>query len=385
MDKHRSSKLDWGSIHRGTNRLDHAQRVIRVRGRHRVAITPGNGHMRMGLQASVNNVLASGLLQASITTSNYFSADSFSLTFALGHGLLANLEPWPTSPPPDVTVADLGPPIAANLITGRADSLIIDPILRTITIEGRDLSASLVDSYSQRNFVNQTASEIVETIASDHGLSAQATATSGNVGRYFGDGFTKLSLGQSSRARSDWDLIAQLARERNYDAFVQGSALVFQPAADASQMSVQISPGDVSAMRLERSFAIDPTTTVKVQSWNSQRVALYSSANSDQSVTPSPGSAIANPQGYLFSQSNLTPSQADVAMQQYSNEVGRLQTVLHIEMPWNLAISARSLILLQNTGTSFDGLYQVDCIERRYSSATGSEQTVTAVSWPVAN
>jgi hypothetical protein len=262
----------------------------------------------MGLQVSVNNVHASGLLQASITTSNYFSADSFSLTFALGHGSLANLEPWATSPAPDVTVVDSGPPIAASLITGTADSLIIDPILRTITIEGRDLSASLIDSCSQRDFVNQTASEIVETIASDHGLSAQATPTSGNVGRYFGDGFTKLSLGQSSKARSDWDLIAQLARERNYDAFVQGTALVFQPAADASQIALQISPGDVSAMRLERSFAIDRTTTVKVQSWNSQRVALYSSANSDASVTPSPDSAVAIPQGYLFSQSNLTSS-----------------------------------------------------------------------------
>jgi len=62
-----------------------------------------------------------------------------------------------------------------------------------------------------------------------------------------------------------------------------------------------------------------------------------------------------------------------------------LQTVLHVEMPWSLAVSARSMILLQNTGTSFDGLYQVDCIERRYSSATGSGQAVTAVSWPVAN
>ena len=82
---------------------------------------------------------------------------------------------------------------------------------------------------------------------------------------------------------------------------------------------------------------------------------------------------------------NLTSSQTDVAQLQYSNEIGRLRTILHVDMPLNLDISARSLILLQDTDTSFDGLYQVDSIERRYNSTTGSGQTLRAVSWPVAS
>jgi prophage tail gpP-like protein len=132
----------------------------------------------MDLSVSINNTAVPGLLQANITTSNYFSADSFSLIFTLTEISLSCLTSWVDLSAPLVTVADASSPISTDLITGTADSLIIDPILRTISIEGRDLSARLVDSYSQRDYVNQTASEIVETIAQDHGLIAQATATS---------------------------------------------------------------------------------------------------------------------------------------------------------------------------------------------------------------
>jgi hypothetical protein len=336
------------------------------------------------LQVAINNTPVPGLLQANITTSNYFSADSFSLTFALREISLSCLALWVDLSAPLVTVVDTSSPISTDLITGTADSLIIDPILRTFSIEGRDLSARLIDSYSQQDYVNQTASEIVETIAQAHGLSAQATATSGNVGRYFGDGFTKLSLGQFSRMRSDWDLVAQLARERNFDAFVRGTTLMFQPAASPSDTAVQICPGDVTAMRLERNLAIEPGAKVSVQSWNSQQMAAYCATPPGASLTASSGVTAANPQGYLFSRSNLTSSQTDVAQLQYSNEIGRLRTILHVDMPLNLDISARSLILLQDTDTSFDGLYQVDSIERRYNSTTGSGQTLRAVSWPVA-
>ena len=339
----------------------------------------------MDLQVSVNDTPVPGLLQANITTTNYFSANSFSLTFVLTEISLAHLTSWVGPSAPFVTVADASSPILTELITGTADSLVIDPILRTIWIEGRDLSARLIDSYSQRDYVNQTASEIVETIAQDHGLIAQTTATSGNVGRYFGDGFTKLSLGQFSRMRSDWDLVAQLARELNFDTFVQGTTLVFQPAADASNVAVQICPGGVTAMRLERNLAIEPGAKVSVQSWNSQQMASYCAASSDTSLASSSGTTVATPQGYLFSRSNLTSSQTDVVKLQYSNEIGRLGTILHVDMPLNLDISARSLVLLQGTDTSFDGLYQIDSVERRYSSITGSNQTLRAVSWPAAS
>src|SRR4051812_16958957 len=115
----------------------------------------------MSLLVTIKDTPVSGLLQGDITTTNYFSADTFSLTLALPRAAPIDLSGWASHPALYVTVTDASSPTSANLITGIADSLTIDPILRTISIEGRDLSARLIDSYSQRDFVNQTASEIV--------------------------------------------------------------------------------------------------------------------------------------------------------------------------------------------------------------------------------
>jgi prophage tail gpP-like protein len=341
----------------------------------------------MGLQVLINGAEVRGLLHANITTNNYFSSDHFALTFALGSSVLDDLASWAglSDPYVEVTYSESKFAVVTDSISGMADSLVADPISGTVSIEGRDLSARLIDSYLQRDFVNQTASEIVETIAGQHGLVAQATATSGNVGRYFGDGYTKLSLGQFSRFRSNWDLVVQLARERNFDVFVQGTTLIFQPVTNAFAAAVQIRPADVTRMRLEKNLAIQPSAKIKVQSWNSQQKISYNATTTNTAASPFSGDTAANAQIYLFSKSNLTSSQTDLSVQQYAGELARLRTILHVEMPWNMSISPRSTILLQETQSSFDGLYLVDNLERRYSSVTGSSQTIHAVSWPVAS
>lgn len=339
----------------------------------------------MALIISVNGIPASGLLNASITTSNYFSSDTFSLSFAIGNAPLADLATWSQLSNAYVEVAYAGTlyPTGVDLIAGNVDSLVADPILNIMSIEGRDLSAALVDTYLQQDFVNQTASEIVETIAGQHGLEAQVTPTLGNIGRYFGDGYTKLSLGQFSGVRSHWDLVVQLAREQNFDVFVQGNTLSFQPTASVLDPVVQITPRDVTTLRVERRLAIQPSATVVVQSWNSQNMAAYSSTTPDPEQASSLISDIQSQHSYLFSKSNLTSLQADLLASRYTAEISRLRTVLHLEMPWSFFFSARSLISLLGTNSAFDGLYQVDCVERHYDPISGSSQTIRAVPWPI--
>ncbi len=170
-----------------------------------------------------------GLLRASIATTNCFSADTYSLTFAIGGP--ENIAFWSTISSAYLEVTAVASsmlgPTYYNLISGMADTIHVDPIHRTVGVEGRDLSSSLVDSYRQQDFVNQSASEIVSTIAQYHGLKPVVTATSGTVGRYYGDGYTKLSLGQFSSLQSDWDLVVQLARQNNFDVFVEKSVTLF--------------------------------------------------------------------------------------------------------------------------------------------------------------
>jgi len=324
-----------------------------------------------GIGISVNGIQIQGLLHASFATTNCFSADTFALTFALGSSPLSDIGFWSAASLAYVEVST----ITSNeiLITGMVDSILIDPVLATVAIEGRDLSASMIDSYRQQDFVNQTASEVVSAIAGYHGLDAAVSPTTGNVGRYYGDGYTRLSLGRFSRLRSDWDLVVQLARENGFDVFVSGTMLFFQPSTQANSETVPLATSNVQRLRIERALSITASTTARVQSWNSQNMASYDSNSAAAQSTATPGD-----QAFLFSSSNLTSQQVTDAAGRYTSELNRLASMLHVDMPWDLTLTPRTVVLLQGTNSVLDTTYRIDSIERHFNSKSGSTQSVRA-------
>jgi hypothetical protein len=333
----------------------------------------------MEVQISINGDQISGLLRASIATTNCFSADTYSLTIALGSS--GNTALWSAvcSAYVEVTAVTSSAygPTYQSLITGMADTIHADPIRGTVGVEGRDLSSSMIDAYRQQDFVNQTASEIVSIIAQYHSLQPVVTPTSGNVGRYYSDGYTKLSLGQFSRLQSDWDLVVQLARQNDFDVFVEGQSLYFQPSGGFANALVPVSIQDVQSARIERNLTISTNATAKVQSWNSQNMAAYDSDNPEGGAVAPQGSSTTN-LPFLFSGANYTSQQVTDSAQRYSAELSRLGTVLHLDMPWDLSLAPRATILLTDTNSLFDTTYLIDSIERHYSPTSGSKQTVRA-------
>jgi hypothetical protein len=270
-------------------------------------------------------------------------------------------------------------PTLHSLISGMIDAIHIDPIQGTVAIEGRDLSASMIDAYRQQDFVNQTASEVASTIALHHGLTPVVAATSSNVGRYYGDGYTRLSLGQFSRLRSDWDLMVQLARENSFDVFVQGSTLFFQPSVSLSDAPIRIGFRDVKTIRFERTLTIASNATARVQSWNSQNMAPYNGNSPSGSSDETQTSSTSKNQPFLFSASNFTSQQVTDTAGRYATELSRLGVLLHIEMPWDLTFSPRTEILIDETNSPLDTTYKIDNIERHYSATSGSSQIIRCV------
>jgi hypothetical protein len=336
---------------------------------------------RVDIAVSINGDPVFGLLRASIATTNCFAADTFSLTFVIGGRPTEDLGFWSaiSSAYVELTAAVSSKYGVAYqpLITGTADAIHVDAIHKTVGLEGRDLSSSMIDSYRQQDFVNQTASEIVATIAQYHGLGAVVTPTTGNIGRYYSDGYTKLSLGQFSRFQSDWDLVVQLARQNEFDVFVQGQTLYFQPASGTNLMPVAISWRDVQSARMERHLGIGQNVLAKVQSWNSQNMAAYDSESAAAISTSSGALGTAAP-AFLFSGSNYTSQQVSDAAERYTAELKRLSTILHLNMPWDLALSPRTTILINDTNSGFDTAYRIDDIERHFSSTQGCSQSVRA-------
>ncbi len=326
------------------------------------------------IQVTIDGTPIYGLLRASIVATNSFCADTYGLTFAIGGQPQNNIGFWSslTSGIVAVSAVQTSPYglISNPLITGVIDQIGIDPVHGVATVEGRDLSGRLVDCYRQQDFVNQTASEIVATIAQYHGLPPQVAATEGNVGRYYADGYTKLSLGQYSRLQSDWDLIVELAREAAFDVYVQGTSLYFQPQTAPTGVPIGLSLSEVQGLFVERNVNVSLNATAQVQSWNSRDMASYSSLPNQQTSTGS--------LPFLFSGSNYTSQQVTDSMSQYSTELTRLATTLRIEMPWNPALTPRTVILLNGTNSVLDRAYRIDTVESRLSGSSGSEQTIFA-------
>jgi hypothetical protein len=331
----------------------------------------------MEIQVSVNGDQMPGLLRASVSTTNCFDADTYSITFIMGGS--GNIAFWSmvSSAYLEVTavVSSAGGPTYQSLITGMADTVHVDPIQGTVGVEGRDLSSSMIDSYRQQDFVNQTASGIVSSIAQYHNLQPVVTATSGDIGRYYSDGYTKLSLGQFSRLQSDWDLVVQLARENDFDVFVEGELLYFQPSSLSASAPIPMLLQDVQSARVERNLSINAAAAARVQSWNSQNMAAYDSGSGGP--TGNQGSSTPN-LPFLFSGANYTSRQVTDSANRYTAELGRLSTVLNLDMPWDLSLSPRATILLNDTNSLFDTTYLIDSIERHYSPTSGSKQLVRA-------
>jgi phage protein D len=262
-----------------------------------------------------------------------------------------------------------------SFILGDADSIEIDPIRQDIQLAGRDLTARFLTSQTQQTFENQTSSEIVSTIVSRHRLVPQVTATSALVGRYFGTSRTRTAMYQNARATNDWDLLVWLAEIEGFDIWVDGSTLYFQPPATANP-TLTVCPSDCLELNLHRSLDIAAGVSIQVKSWDCQ---------TQQSVSQTLSSANSSSSNItlVIVRPNLPTADATLMAQQALAQMTSHERVVSFVVPGDLTSAPRMTIQLANTGTDFDGTYQISEIERCFSLRGGFVQHVRArsVGW----
>ena len=110
-----------------------------------------------------------------------------------------------------------------SMFMGKADNLGIDLVRGLVTITGRDLSSILIDKKTTELFPSKTASQIVTKFAVDNGLTPVVTATTKDVGVY------QQQFSKITRQRSLWDICTFLADHEDFNVFVRGQELHFEP------------------------------------------------------------------------------------------------------------------------------------------------------------
>lgn len=318
------------------------------------------------LRVIANGQIVSGATEAEVASNNYYAADRFSVSVALGVDPWAAASFWAREPEVllEVQFSLDGGASFTSLVQGAIDRVSIDPTLGLVHLEGRDLAASLIEARTRETFANRTSSEIASLLAARHSLTPHVSPTTTPVGRYYQSEHDSITLDQFSRATTEWDLLVFLARHEGFDVFVHGQALYFQPAAPTTGPVVSLQPADLIDLKLERSLTLARDIEVVVKSWNSrqsnafvQRARASGSSGARRSGE--------SPQRFAFVQPNLTPDDAMKVARRKLAELTRHERTIRISMPGELSLNPHSMIALEGTGTEFDQAYYIDVIERR--------------------
>lgn len=317
-----------------------------------------------------NGAELAGVVEARVLSNSYCGADRFRVAVAL-----SATDPGFWASASDVLVdVRLGLDGAwASMIQGEVDAVQMDPVRRTLSIEGRDLGARLIEARTQESFQNRTASEIATLLAGRHGLGAAVTTTMTPVGRYYQLEHDRITLDQFARATSEWDLLVFLAREEGFELFVEGDTLHFE--APLPRPPVVFTPADCTDLRLERALTLARDIEVTVKSWNSRQQAAFSETARAARGTPGTGG---RRQQYCVVRPNLTPDQARRVAQSLLADLSVHERVVSLSMPGELSLTPRSVIALSGTGTAFDQSYHVAEIDRTVSVERGFVQRMRA-------
>ncbi len=302
------------------------------------------------------------VMDADILANAHFAAARFRLRLAVDPATATTLlQPG--------TILDLqltlgGPPV--SVLQGEADTITMDVLNQTVEIDGRDLTARLLDARTQETFSNQTSSEIAETLAARHGLTADVTATTTLAGRYYSAEHDRITLGQFSRATTEWDLLSFLAAHEGFETFVSGTTLTFAPASTAAP-TLTLTPDLCLSLQLEHALSLARDIEVTVKSWNTRQQAAYTQT----ARSAARGQRRGPPHRIVVVRPNLAPNDAQMLAQRILADLSAHERLVHAELPGELSLTPRSNVLLIGTGTDFDQTYYVAELDRHFHAEAG--------------
>ena len=213
----------------------------------------------------------------SVLSNSYEQADTFQITLAasalpsdrdanwFSNQLALDVEIFAGFPPNPLQYDET---TLQSLIYGRVDSVELDPVSAQLTLSGRDLTALFIDAQVTLQFQNMTASQVVAKLAAAHGLQTVGPETKRLIGKTYAHDNVSLTA-----QRTEWDLLAALAREEDFLCYVSGKTLYFAPRLQGPALPYELRwardengnpAANVSSLQLSRDLLIAGGTIVEV-------------------------------------------------------------------------------------------------------------------------
>lgn len=336
----------------------------------------------------------------SVSNNSYYEADTFRIIYAASAlpatfdanafsnqtEIFAQVFAGFPQDPANPQVSEL-----TDLIFGRVDNIAYNARTRQITLTGRDLTAAFIDARISSQFKNKTSSQIATMLAQAHGLdTSNIVKTSTLVGTYY----TRDQV-QLASNRSEWDLLAYLARQEGFVVFVSGQSLFFEPdprptgapnpyVIDWKQPTSQNgSPvSNVTDLHFDRSLTVAKGISVTARSPNlsTGHPVVQSYPSAPKEIGAGKSSPFGATQQYFFTMAaGKTPTEvAAFAQKTYENIISH-EMKMTAYLPADDLLTISTPVQVQGTGTAFDQLYFPRLITREMGALDeGYRMTVEA-------
>ncbi|HEX7854432.1 MAG TPA: hypothetical protein VF503_12125 [Sphingobium sp.] len=340
----------------------------------------------------LNGSVVAGWVSWEVDNNAYRAADSFRISFAVG-ALPTGFGPeWFASQTTiEVEIAaneapnDPGayqPTSADLLLVGAVDDIEFDPVEGEIELTGRDLTAKFIDTKTSEHFANQTASQIATTLAARHGLTPVVTATTTKAGAYY-----ELDHVSTTQQQSEWELLSWLALVEDFDVFVRGRELHFQPKKESPDRYIVLwqpptderaSPvANTTTLNFSRALTIAKGVSVEVHSWNAKQKKAFTSVWPKQTKATKPGQTGEENQVYKYTIAGLTQDQALARAQSIYKQIVAHMMKLSANLPGDRLLDCSKTVEVRGTGTGWDQVYYPDSVRRSMSMTEGYRMSLT--------
>jgi phage protein D len=247
--------------------------------------------------------------------------------------------------------------------------------LPNLLIRGYDRRHRLLRGRKTRTFIQQKDSDIVAQIASEAGLSCQATDT-----QVVHDYVAQVN-------QTDMELLQERARRLQYEILIQDKTLIFRPVGNADSAVLSLSLNDDLLEFYPRMSATDQINEVKIRGWDpKEKKEIIGQATKGAEVSRMGGKEI----GAALVESKfgqavasvgdrpiLTQAEADQFAKAKFNHLA-LAFITGEGICWGRTdLNAGKVIKIDGVGKRFSGEYYVTSAIHRYSSQEGYQTHFT--------
>jgi phage protein D len=255
-------------------------------------------------------------------------------------------------------------PNGVQLIIGQVDNIDVNLPAMSVTIAGRDMSSKMHNNLNYTQYLNQTSSQIVNTIAGNYGLNLSGTSQ-GMVGKQYTKDYVKMFDGES-----DWTAVQNLAQLEGYAAYIQGgtSTLYFGPPGQGGSYSVNYQPptpgspasGDFLSLLLSQNLNLTSTVIAKASSFDPRQGTTVTAEK--MSSHGGGGSII-----YEKRASNMTQEQVQKLANTTHDMSVRHETEIEAELVGDNSLLAGMSLQVAGTQSAWDNSYSCDTVHHEVS------------------